>query len=390
MPTALKLITLGLLLALPSGISHLPVLPVTLYTSFINATARRHDVLRDYIKRPRAANLADITPEQQNNTEVVAQVGGTATIKCYTHFIGDEMVTWLKRDEDQLLTAGSVIYSSEKRYSVSHVRHQQLWELTVMDVKLSDAGTYECQMTTHPPTSLFFILKVLEARAVLQGAPEVHVQTGESLRLHCAVQYATSPPHFIFWYHNGSMINFASPRPLQVVNHRYSSILYISDVRWEDAGAYRCEAYKAHPANLTLHVVAGEKHAALHNGQGEGSEGNTSAQTRQPLTPLLLASSCLLLLLSTAYFDNIYGWVSAQSGNHHQPDDLHAGDVDATDALRQRGQETGGTAAGQQAHSGHCRPHRHQQLHDIYGERRIHGTSNAQMEGSRTKRKRSL
>ena len=30
-----------------------------------------------------------------------------------------------------------------------------------MDVRLSDAGTYECQMTTHPPTSLFFILKVV-------------------------------------------------------------------------------------------------------------------------------------------------------------------------------------------------------------------------------------
>lgn len=48
---------------------------------------------RDYIKRPRAANLAEITPEQQNNTVVVAQVGGSASIKCYTHFIGDETVS---------------------------------------------------------------------------------------------------------------------------------------------------------------------------------------------------------------------------------------------------------------------------------------------------------
>lgn len=373
MPTALKLITLGLLLALPS-----------------DATARRHDVLRDYIKRPRAANLAEMTPEQQNNTEVVAQVGGTASIKCYTHFIGDETVTWLKRDEDQLLTAGSVIYSSEKRYSVSHVRHQQLWELSVMDVKLSDAGTYECQMTTHPPTSLFFILKVVEARAVLVGAPEVHVQTGESLRLHCSVQHATSKPDFIFWYHNGSMINYASPRPLQVVNRHYSSVLIISDVRWEDAGAYQCEAHKAHPANLTLHVVAGEKHAALHNGQGEGGEGNTSAQTRPPVTTLLLASSCLMLLLTTVYFDNIYGWVSVQSGNHQQPDDLHARDVDASETLRQRGQKREEATPGQQELSGHHHSQQQQKLHDIYGERRIHSSSNSQMEGSRTKRKRSL
>ncbi|XP_050723259.1 uncharacterized protein LOC127001987 [Eriocheir sinensis] len=376
MPKALKLLVLlGLLLALPS-----------------DTTARRHDVSRDYIKRPRAANLAEITPEQQNNTEVVAQVGGSASIKCYTHFIGDETVTWLKKDEDQLLTAGSVIYSSEKRYAVSHVRHQQLWELSVMDVRLSDAGTYECQMTTHPPTSLFFILKVVEARAVLQGAPEVHVQTGESLRLHCNVQRATDPPQFIFWYHNGSMINYSPPRPLEVVRHHYTSDLYISDVRWEDAGAYSCEPEKAHPANLTLHVVAGEKHAALHNGQGEGGESsNTSAQAGRPLTPLLLASSCLLLLLTTAYFDNIYGWVSAQGGSLQQPDDLHAGDVDEPQTLQQHGQEEEKEdVPGHQTRSGHhCRQVQEQQR-DIYGERRIHSICSSHMEGSRTKRKRSL
>lgn len=93
---------------------------------------------------------------------------------------------------------------------------------------------------------------------MLQGAPEVHVQTGESLRLHCNVQGATERPQFIFWYHNGSMINYSPPRPLEVVRRHYTSDLYISDVRWEDAGAYSCEPEKAHPANLTLHVVAGK------------------------------------------------------------------------------------------------------------------------------------
>lgn len=47
---------------------------------------------RDLVVGPRDTNPPLITPEQQNNTEVVAQVGGTATIKCYTHFLGDEMV----------------------------------------------------------------------------------------------------------------------------------------------------------------------------------------------------------------------------------------------------------------------------------------------------------
>lgn len=37
----------------------------------------------------------------------------------------------------------------------------QLWELSLRDVRLTDAGLYECQLTTHPPTSLFFTLKVV-------------------------------------------------------------------------------------------------------------------------------------------------------------------------------------------------------------------------------------
>ncbi|MPD04471.1 hypothetical protein E2C01_100161 [Portunus trituberculatus] len=32
----------------------------------------------------------------------------------------------MKRDEDQLLTVGSQVYSSEARYSVSHSRHQKV------------------------------------------------------------------------------------------------------------------------------------------------------------------------------------------------------------------------------------------------------------------------
>lgn len=38
--------------------------------------------------------------------------------------------------------------------------HLQAWELWVKDVQLSDAGHYECQLTTHPPVTFFFTLKV--------------------------------------------------------------------------------------------------------------------------------------------------------------------------------------------------------------------------------------
>ncbi|XP_042892148.1 zwei Ig domain protein zig-8-like [Penaeus japonicus] len=284
---------------------------------FAGVVGRRHGGViiqgkqrrRDLVLGPRAATLDHVTVEQQNNTEVVAQVGGTATIKCYTHFLGDEMVTWLKRDEEHLLTAGGQVYSSEQRYSVSHVRHQQLWELSVRDVRLSDAGIYECQMTSHPPSSLFFYLRVVEAQAVIQGAPDVHVHTGVSLKLHCAVELATEPPLYIFWFHNDSMINYAPKRPLKVMKHNFASSLVINNVTWDDAGSYRCEPHKAKAANLTLHVVEGEKHAALHNGQGEGKEEQPGASSASGFLgeKALVAATCLCMLLCNAHLGRLAG-----------------------------------------------------------------------------------
>ncbi|KAK8721363.1 hypothetical protein OTU49_012827 [Cherax quadricarinatus] len=263
---------------------------------------------RELVVGPREDPEELITPEEQNNTEVTAQLGGTATIKCYTHFLGDEMVTWMKRDEDQLLTAGGEVYSSESRYSVAHVRHQKLWELSLRDVRRSDAGLYECQLTTHPPASLFFTLKVVEARAVVAGGPDIHVHTGVKLRLHCTVELATEPPSYIFWFHNGTMINYSPRRPLKVTNQHLASSLVINNVTWEDAGAYRCEPHLARAANLTLHVVEGEKHAALHNGHSEGTDADQTAMSNSihlPPVAVLLLALCLLTVCDSR-FHNVW------------------------------------------------------------------------------------
>ncbi|KAF2369128.1 Immunoglobulin-like domain [Trinorchestia longiramus] len=147
------------------------------------------------------------------------------------------------------------------------MKDEVLWELTLRKVRPSDAGVYECQLTTHPPVSLFFNLRVVEAQAVIKGPKELHVHEGSKLRLHCTVEDATEPLLYVFWFHNTTMVNHHPDRPIQVSTKRYSSTLSIANVRRTDAGQYRCEPHLAIPANVTIHVLAGENPAAMQRGR---------------------------------------------------------------------------------------------------------------------------
>ncbi|XP_063847748.1 cell adhesion molecule 1-like isoform X2 [Scylla paramamosain] len=170
----------------------------------------------------KALALNTLAPEYQgqNNTEVAAQVGGEATLSCYTYHLSDERVAWLKRDDDQLLTVGQEVYAAERRFSVVHADHAEAWELWVKDVKLTDAGQYECQLTTSPPVSFFFTLTVTQAQAMVAGPSEVHIEEGSLLVLECYVKQAPVPPVYIFWYHNNTMVNYARQHHIQASTPR--------------------------------------------------------------------------------------------------------------------------------------------------------------------------
>lgn len=76
--------------------------------------------------------------------------------------ISSIQVTWTgwKSDVPTILTLGLTTYSADDRFFVEHARHLQNWSLFIKHVQPTDAGLYECQVSTHPPTSSFIKLKV--------------------------------------------------------------------------------------------------------------------------------------------------------------------------------------------------------------------------------------
>lgn len=69
-------------------------------------------------------------------------------------------VSWIRKHDVYLLTVGLATYNSDDRFMVEHVRHLQNWGLVIKHVQLSDAGLYECQVSTYPPTSILVELRV--------------------------------------------------------------------------------------------------------------------------------------------------------------------------------------------------------------------------------------
>ncbi|KAJ2937808.1 hypothetical protein O0L34_g18590 [Tuta absoluta] len=209
------------------------------------------------------------TPEKhfgtENNTVVTAQIGSTALLPCVIRNIGDGIVSWIRRKDYHLLTVGLTTYSSDQRFQAIHLQHSEDWTLKVKFVQKRDGGIYECQVSSHPPTSIFLRLDVVEARAQISGPTEKYLKPGSTLRLQCSVVQTTEAPAFVFWYHNSRMINYDMENGVNVTTdpaQRVSDLL-IPATSVAHAGNYTCVPNNAVPASIFVHIFNGENPAAM-------------------------------------------------------------------------------------------------------------------------------
>lgn len=127
-------------------------------------------------------------------------------------------VTWIRRSDYRLLTGsfnsslpvissdlnrcfsvGLATYSSDERFHVEHARHKGVWNLRIKTVRKDDEGIYECNLSLHPPESIFIEVAVVEAVAEIVGMPDVHIDEGSTLKLECKIIQATENPTYVFW-----------------------------------------------------------------------------------------------------------------------------------------------------------------------------------------------
>ncbi|KAL4091344.1 hypothetical protein QTP88_026046 [Uroleucon formosanum] len=97
----------------------------------------------------------------ENSSTVVAQTGASSRISCLVANLGDCVVSWIRRRDYRLLTVGLSTYTEDLRFQSLHHVQTGDWTLQIKYVQLRDAGLYECQISSHPPKSIFINLKVV-------------------------------------------------------------------------------------------------------------------------------------------------------------------------------------------------------------------------------------
>ncbi|RUS84110.1 hypothetical protein EGW08_008149 [Elysia chlorotica] len=89
-----------------------------------------------------------------------------ATLPCSVRNLGDRQVVWRQVDEDKFLTIGRTLWShDDPRILVEHRDEGDgvsAWDLLIKSVNQSDAGTYQCQVTSSEGVMMDVQLRVEE------------------------------------------------------------------------------------------------------------------------------------------------------------------------------------------------------------------------------------
>ncbi|KAK0177522.1 hypothetical protein PV328_001569 [Microctonus aethiopoides] len=128
--------------------------PMLNYIFDIHSTLNKHYHHRDNRLGPHFEG------ESQN---VTAQAGATVILDCKISLLQGKTVSWVRRHEDgekmTLLTYGHQTYTGDSRYTVEF-QYPDNWRLKIRNVNSSDEGQYECQISTHPPMTIFVNLHI--------------------------------------------------------------------------------------------------------------------------------------------------------------------------------------------------------------------------------------
>ncbi|XP_026476316.1 uncharacterized protein LOC113381870 [Ctenocephalides felis] len=118
-------------------------------------------------------------------------------------------------------------------------------------------GKKSVTVTKLPSTG--YLSNFTEPTTEIAGEPDVFINRGSIINLLCEIRYAPQPPPHVTWSHEGTVINYDSPRGgISSVTEKgifTTSRLLIQQAIGSDSGVYSCTPSNAPNATIRVHVV---------------------------------------------------------------------------------------------------------------------------------------
>ncbi|KAK3698700.1 hypothetical protein RRG08_046202 [Elysia crispata] len=291
---------------------------------------------------------------------ITVREGGDVQLPCSIRNLGTKKVAWRFINEDgfRFITIGKSTWSQDDNMSMVYSRSRidsdiTTWNLQIRNVKPTDAGLYECQVTTRAGVARLIQLNVVgppitkeehdvhALRETLQssgyqvpsvpvsvcGAADMHgclisitgkkyVDLGEKIELTCNASGGKVMPDEIDWFKGGDKIDSGEKKYEHVfilksqfiASNSFTSTLIINHSKLTDSGNYICRSSRNDIANLYVTVFYA---ASANSRRGTGSEPmthdrqkepeyknrSTSSTQVRPHTSLLTITMCVLLTL---------------------------------------------------------------------------------------------
>ncbi|XP_071537980.1 lachesin-like [Panulirus ornatus] len=200
---------------------------------------------------------------------------GPLLTHCRIANLKDQSVSWYRRqgDEIHLITFGFQTYHNDDRFALTYVQPHD-WRLRIRYVQRRDEGTYQCQVSTHPPLTLTLHLQVVEAAIQILDERGVVVKekfyrAGSTIELQCLIaDVPTATSLHLAWYRDTDRLNYDATRGGVSVKTELRgtvarSWLRVGNAVGEDSGTYYCNVTSLAATSVNIHVVPDEYPAAI-------------------------------------------------------------------------------------------------------------------------------